>query len=129
MESTPFVIDSTVSFYIIKARATVAVLWQRESAYQHRRSPSPFLSPPLERNCSSGGFFIDYLSSVATMVAHTTTMIAPIQIGDSTHHHDHSITWHSFSTINAMVKMLENEPQLLFLLSLNFIVLSVIYII
>ena len=33
-----------------------------------------------------------------------------IQIGDRTHHHDHEITLHSLSTINAIVRRVGKLP-------------------
>jgi len=73
------------------------------------------------------GFVKTHESSDATMTAHTTTTIALIQIGDSTQHHDHSITWHSFSTINATVRSPVNDTLPLLDLLFNFIILSVFY--
>lgn len=40
------------------------------------RSPSPFLSPPLERNCSSGGFFVAYGLGISFALSLPTKVIS-----------------------------------------------------
>ena len=53
-----------------------------------------------------------------------TPIAIGIQSGDNTHHHDHVITLHSLSTMNAIVKRLGKLPKV----NTNFIIVNYILI-
>ena len=62
-------------------------------------------------------FFLRFLFQItALIVTRKTVIIAEIQVGDSTHIHDHVIIPHSFSTINTICNTLQNPIPVLALL-------------
>ena len=53
----------------------------------------------------------------------SATIVTGIQSGANTHHHDHAITLHSLSTINAIVRSVGNPPIEIDILLLSLIII------